>query len=570
MNYDPIGRIIYLMNYDLSKTSEENLVEQSQPTQYSQLQDWIKIPYDTLKKYVDTAVDDLDGFVNTDNLQSLLTIYQKLSGKKKVYDHEPALKTFFDLYKEDENGNNIVDDIKSVGTKTLGSDGDKIKNDLINYFTPFLSTNYTYEGVKFPIKGVTSKEESSTTVEKQEKEAYEVMMELEKEKIKKSISPNHCKSCMFSKTGQFWKEVEEYSKSKRNSELNFIFGGEGYGTPQEYAERANNIICINHEFLDNPFGSKKWCDKGFGIYSTMTKEYGCKDIDDCRKKGKELIDYLDTKPLWDNENMGSFLQNAAIITGILGMIPSPMSPVFLGASLAAELADATRYVMNGDYYTATIFGLLAILPASELFKLFQKTRVMKQLGKEGIEILIKNAKNGKATSKELKMLTKISEELGTNADFIKKLVKANFVRTITKNLGKQSTRRVAQFYYMLHKLKIINIFKFTFMIAGIPITADRLYVYINRDLIQNSNALTIREKSDLIQMVRSVQKLIKGNEDQIPTEVSEQLEDPLMAEKTQEKFNEIFKMTEEEKAQTEQNLKMIIEEYRSKSSLDNK
>jgi hypothetical protein len=78
-----------------------------------------EIDLGTMESYVDTAVDDLDGFVDTDNLNSLLSILNSLKGK--TFQGKDAIKEFLSLYKEDEGGDDFVADVNSVGVKTLGT-----------------------------------------------------------------------------------------------------------------------------------------------------------------------------------------------------------------------------------------------------------------------------------------------------------------------------------------------------------------------------------------------------------------------------------------------------------------
>jgi hypothetical protein len=78
-----------------------------------------EIDINTMESYVDTAVDDLDGFVDGDNLNSLLSILNSLKGK--TFQGKDAMKEFLSLYKEDEGGDDFIADVNSVGVKTLGT-----------------------------------------------------------------------------------------------------------------------------------------------------------------------------------------------------------------------------------------------------------------------------------------------------------------------------------------------------------------------------------------------------------------------------------------------------------------
>jgi hypothetical protein len=89
-----------------------------------------EIDIDTMTKYVDDAVDDLDGFVATYNLNNLINIITNLKGKK--FQGKDALSEFLGLYKEDEGGDDFLSDVESVGVKTLGTKGILAKRQLLS------------------------------------------------------------------------------------------------------------------------------------------------------------------------------------------------------------------------------------------------------------------------------------------------------------------------------------------------------------------------------------------------------------------------------------------------------
>ena len=89
-----------------------------------------EIDIDTMTKYVDDAVDDLDGFVVTYNLNNLINIITNLKGKK--FQGKDALSEFLGLYKEEEGGDDFLSDVESVGVKTLGTKGILAKRQLLS------------------------------------------------------------------------------------------------------------------------------------------------------------------------------------------------------------------------------------------------------------------------------------------------------------------------------------------------------------------------------------------------------------------------------------------------------
>jgi len=77
-----------------------------------------EIDVTTFTDYVDSAILNLDGFVGNDNLITLGNIFKNLNGK--TFQGKNAISQFLSLYKKQE-GAEFIDDVNSVGTKTLGT-----------------------------------------------------------------------------------------------------------------------------------------------------------------------------------------------------------------------------------------------------------------------------------------------------------------------------------------------------------------------------------------------------------------------------------------------------------------
>lgn len=90
-----------------------------------------EIDVDTMTNYVDTAVDDLDGWVDIKNLNSLYNILTSLKGK--TFQGKDAIQEFLSLYKEDEGGDDFISDVNSVGVKTLGTKGILAKRQILSF-----------------------------------------------------------------------------------------------------------------------------------------------------------------------------------------------------------------------------------------------------------------------------------------------------------------------------------------------------------------------------------------------------------------------------------------------------
>jgi len=83
-----------------------------------------------------------------------------------------------------------------------------------------------------------------------------------------------------------------------------------------------------------------------------------------------------------------------ISTGILGLIPTPLSPLFLGISTIAGVADAGVYYSEGDNYMGSMMLALSIIPGGEFLKVMKGSRVFLKRGIKGSKELIKKYKSG--------------------------------------------------------------------------------------------------------------------------------------------------------------------------------
>lgn len=164
---ESLKRIKLMMEYDLSKTSKENLQEnkillreQAVANAVSdadllgstnKFRQWYQFwsDYGVFNAFgfnpmnflaggrrtgVKGAVDALDGFVDTEDLQHVMALIKALDGKCYFDDVEgkniSATERFLQLYQEDE-GEDLKDDVNSVGTSTLTTGAEKIKRQII-------------------------------------------------------------------------------------------------------------------------------------------------------------------------------------------------------------------------------------------------------------------------------------------------------------------------------------------------------------------------------------------------------------------------------------------------------
>ena len=175
---DALKRILLMMKYDNKKTLSENkesivILNEEQTTKTdssivtdedltgdtSRFRSWIQywsdntIGFNTIldvlgvnitnlmagrRVGVKGVVDALDGFVDEKDLAYVLSVIQGLKGKTYLDDTieppviVPAIKRFLELYSEDEGGDDLIQDIQSIGTRTLPVGTEKTKTKIAN------------------------------------------------------------------------------------------------------------------------------------------------------------------------------------------------------------------------------------------------------------------------------------------------------------------------------------------------------------------------------------------------------------------------------------------------------
>ena len=176
---EALERVKLMMKYDLSKTLNENLgvksnntmVEQAKtPAKSNNLTDedllgktgllrqyfqsvsdfgalvglpnlWDALGFNVANFFgnrrsgVKGVVDALDGYVDEKDLGYVLSVIKTLDGKC-YYDEVdgttvPAINRFIELYSEDEGGDDLISDVNGVGTRTLPTGTDKIKQKIV-------------------------------------------------------------------------------------------------------------------------------------------------------------------------------------------------------------------------------------------------------------------------------------------------------------------------------------------------------------------------------------------------------------------------------------------------------
>lgn len=210
------------------------------------------------------------------------------------------------------------------------------------------------------------------------------------------------------------------------------------------------------------------------------------------KMMKGVYDWFST---FNNHDWLSLIE---ISSGVLGLIPTPLSPLLLGISTVAGMADAYQYYTEGDYYMATMTAALSLIPGGELWTIFKNSKIFTKIGVDGAKNLIKKYKSGsKLLKTEVDDLSKLTKDFVENTPQIKKSMSKNLTSTLIKNLSEKSPKFLINLILILKKLGILKLSEISLKIGSTVYAFDKIYLFVFRDLIPNQKNLDQRTKNDL-------------------------------------------------------------------------
>jgi hypothetical protein len=195
-----------------------------------------------------------------------------------------------------------------------------------------------------------------------------------------------------------------------------------------------------------------------------------------------------------------------ISTAVLGLIPTPLSPLFLGISTIAGVADAGVYFYEGDKYMGSMMLALSIIPGGEFMKAMKGSRVFFKRGVKGSKELIKKYKSGvKLTKEEIDDLSRLGKEFAQNSDKITKSLTKELTEKLIQGLSKKTPKFLINLLLILKKLGVIKLSEIALKIGGTVYTVDKLYLYVFRDsILNNQKDLDIRTKNELRMMINNL------------------------------------------------------------------
>ena len=268
---------------------------------------------------------------------------------------------------------------------------------------------------------------------------------------------------------------------------------------------TENIISEQSDYLIDKRGNAML--NAAGIRSDKDYKYVDKFLDDATldEYSKRLYNWFKT---FDTHDWLSLIE---ISTGVLGAIPTPLSPIFLGISFIAGVSDAVLYYNEGDKYMGSLMLILAIVPGDELFKVMKGSKIFKKRGVKGSMDLIKKFKSGgKLTKNQANDLSKLGYDLSKKSHEIKPLVNKSISNKLLAGLAKKSPKYLINLILILKKLGIIKLSEIFLKIGGVVYSFDKLYLYVFRDSIfKNEKDLDNRTKNELRYLINNLFKYDK-------------------------------------------------------------
>lgn len=199
-----------------------------------------------------------------------------------------------------------------------------------------------------------------------------------------------------------------------------------------------------------------------------------------------------------------------ITTGILGMIPSPLTPVLLGISLAAGTADAMVYFSEGDDYMGGLMLAFAVIPGAEFIKAVPGLNKYFVKGTKYITDTLKTAKSLSGVRRALtaaeKLAVKEADEIiqfvGKNADEVARLMSKNVVLKTIKGVISIGGKLAWGTALLASKIAM-GLAKPLILLGGIYYTYDEIYLALYAD---DETKKKLRYNSSFQELVRLLKR----------------------------------------------------------------
>ena len=181
-------------------------------------------------------------------------------------------------------------------------------------------------------------------------------------------------------------------------------------------------------------------------------------------------------------NKHDWLTFVDIVSGVLGMFPTPAAPIFLGISLSACYADGGLYLAENDPYMGGLILSFCLIPLGEFVRYVPGAKNIISKGKQYCIDLLKKAKSlsGKkvldaAEKKIVQESELLIKELSKKSDEIAKLTQKYFVTRAISNIIKTGGKLLHGTVLLLSKMSWA-IGSPLVLLAGVYYTFDEIYL----------------------------------------------------------------------------------------------
>jgi hypothetical protein len=214
---------------------------------------------------------------------------------------------------------------------------------------------------------------------------------------------------------------------------------------------------------------------------------------------------------WDAHDWMTFVD---ITSGLLGSIPTPASPVLLGISAAACLADGGLYLYEDDPYMGGLILSFCLIPLGELSLILPRSQRILAKGKKHAIDTIKKAKElakkRTLTTAEKAIMEEAAEliaELQENATKIAKATQKNFATKFIANVVAKGGKAILGTALLLSKMTWAVGRPFV-LLGGIYYTYDEIYLAMYGT---DEQKMQLRNNSGFQELVRFL-KLLANRE----------------------------------------------------------
>jgi hypothetical protein len=204
-------------------------------------------------------------------------------------------------------------------------------------------------------------------------------------------------------------------------------------------------------------------------------------------------------------NTHDWLTFVDIVSGVLGMFPTPAAPIFLGVSLAACHADGALYFAENDPYMGGLILSFCLIPLGEFIRYVPGAKNIISKGKQYCINLLKKAKSlsGKevldaAEKKIVQEAELLIKEISKNSDEIAKLTQKYFVTRAISNIIKTGGKLLHGTALLLSKTSWA-IGRPIVLLSGIYYTYDEIYLALYGS---DEQKMKLRNNSKFQQLIR--------------------------------------------------------------------